>query len=88
MRRVWYTLVLSGAILWQVGCKNDALLRPPKPAEEFSIPPEEARYTNPPTTPKEALNNDGGKGKSNDPGTPGSIGKTGRNGMNPNGISP
>jgi hypothetical protein len=88
MRRVWCTLFLLGAILGHAGCKNDALLRPPKPPETFNIPPDEARYVNPPNTPKEQLNNDAAKGKGNDPGNPGTIGKTGRNGMNPNGISP
>ena len=78
MRRLWSTMGLFAALLAHAGCKHDPILRPQKNAEEFRIPPDEPRYTNPSEPPKDTLNPDpGNKYKSGDsrgPGAPGSPG--------------
>jgi hypothetical protein len=58
MRKLWCMTGLLGAMLWMAGCKNEALLRPPKNPEVFNLPPDDPRYTGPPEYPKDTLNQD------------------------------
>jgi hypothetical protein len=87
MRTVLYAVGLAGVLLGLAGCKTNPPLRPVKPPEEFRTPPDEARYTNPPQTPKEAQNLDGNPKPKTDPSLPKSIGQPGspaaRNGYSP-----
>ena len=61
MRRTRVMLFgLSTALLCLTGCwHSDANLHPPKPPEEFRLPPEDdPRFSNPPSYPKGVLNQD------------------------------
>jgi hypothetical protein len=58
-RRWWSGLgLLLVALAGLTGCKpTNNQLRPPKPPEEYNIPPEEeARFSQPPEYPKDMLN--------------------------------
>ena len=81
MRKVCCTLSLLCAILWLTGCKNESILRPPKPPEVYNLPPSDPRYSQPPEPPKEYLNQDpGSKNNNSGPTTPGSMGRPGSGG--------
>jgi hypothetical protein len=58
MRTVWLTLgIAAAAALVLAGCKTTDPTRPPKPPEEYTVPPaEDARYSQPPRFPKGTLN--------------------------------
>ncbi len=76
MRKALCTMGLLSAILWHTGCKNEAILRPPKNPEVYNLPPDDPRYTNAPVLPNKYLNQDPGAMK--DDSTP--LGKTGMGG--------
>jgi hypothetical protein len=85
-RRCWqgFGLVVT-ALVGLAGCSSpNAQLRPPKPPEEYVVPPEEdLRFSQPPEYPKELLNKDNLIQPKNSTGGPGNPG--GANG--PNGLS-
>jgi hypothetical protein len=84
MRRLWdATRLLTMTLLGLGGCHTPGPpTKPPKPAEEYRLPPDaDRRYSQPPEYPKESLNKDPGPKNSSPgpagpggPGTPGSPG--------------
>jgi hypothetical protein len=61
MRRTREALgLLLAALLGSLGCtSSDAHLKPPKHPEEYNLPPEsDLRYCQPPTFPKEVMEDD------------------------------
>jgi hypothetical protein len=81
MRRLWdATRLLTIALLGLAGCRTtDPPTKPPKPPEEYKLPPDaDRRYSQPPEYPKDSLNKDPGP-KNSGMGGPGGMG--GRGGM-------
>jgi hypothetical protein len=72
MRGTWNGLVwLAVTLLSLTGCTTtEDHLRPPKRPEEYTVPPDDRRYSQAPEYPKEMLNNDvlQAKNKDNGPG--------------------
>ena len=60
MRRLWGGLGLLAAFLLALGCTStDKQLKPPRPKEEYRLPPEEdARYSKWPEYPKSVFEED------------------------------
>ncbi len=79
MRRLWdATRLLAVTLLGLTGCQTPGPpAKPPKPAEEYKLPPDaDRRYSQPPEYPKDSLNKDPGPKNSgpanpNGPGGPG-----------------
>jgi hypothetical protein len=61
MRRKWgrLALLLAAGLGWTGCASTDKHLKPPKPPEEYNLPPEhDRRYSNPVEYPKDTLNKD------------------------------
>jgi hypothetical protein len=60
MHSVWYRFGLLAATVYILaGCASSDPHKAPKHPEEFTVPPsEDARYSQPPTFPKDAMNQD------------------------------
>jgi hypothetical protein len=96
MRRLWdATRLLTATLLGLAGCHTtDPPAKPPKPPEEYRLPPDsDRRYSQPPEYPKESLNKDPGPknpapGGPNGQGGPGGMGNPSMPGMSAGGGRP
>ncbi len=70
--------LLLAILIASAGCTStDAHLKPPKPPVEYTVPPDETRYSKAPEFPKETMDQDFLLKKAKDASKPGSLNNPG-----------